>query len=269
MREIRYAMRSLLRTPAFTIATVLTLAIGIGAATAIYSVVDTILFRPLPFPGGDRLVRLVEYGPHFRAGQPPLQRGINYPGASGLARSREDDRGGRRHHRHVAADGEDARRRRRSVGRDGVGQHLRVAADARACSAARCSPRTKPNPDGRRAQLRHLAASLPFRSVDHRHGRSKFRMGALLAPRPPLFLTVVGVLPADFEFPTGTLDFVMPIALDPSQPLARRHDDRAAGARRVDRGGDAGSAMRWARRCARRGRPTRCRRPDRDSNIRA
>ena len=62
MREIRYAMRSLLRTPAFTIATVLTLAIGIGAATAIYSLVDTILFRPLPFPGGDRLVRLVEYG---------------------------------------------------------------------------------------------------------------------------------------------------------------------------------------------------------------
>ena len=51
MREIRYAIRSLLRTPAFTIATVLTLAIGIGAATAIYSLVDTILFRPLPFPG--------------------------------------------------------------------------------------------------------------------------------------------------------------------------------------------------------------------------
>ena len=56
----------------------LTLAIGIGAATAIYSVVDTILFRPLPFPGGDRLVRLVEYGPHFREGQPPVQRGVNY-----------------------------------------------------------------------------------------------------------------------------------------------------------------------------------------------
>src|SRR5688572_368534 len=78
MREIRYAIRSLIRTPAFTIATVLTLAIGIGAATAIYSVVDTILFRPLPFPGGERLVRLVEYGPHFREGQPPVQRGINY-----------------------------------------------------------------------------------------------------------------------------------------------------------------------------------------------
>ena len=44
MRELRYALRSLPRSPAFTIATVLTLAIGIGASTAIYSVVDTILF---------------------------------------------------------------------------------------------------------------------------------------------------------------------------------------------------------------------------------
>ncbi len=78
MREIRYAVRSLLRTPAFTTATVLTLAIGIGAATAIYSVVDTILFRPLPFEGGDRLVRLVEYGPHFRAGNPARPRDIYF-----------------------------------------------------------------------------------------------------------------------------------------------------------------------------------------------
>ena len=46
----------------------------------------------------------------------------------------------------------------------------------------------------------------------------EFRMGALLAARPPMLLTVVGVLPPDFEFPTGTLDFVMPIALDPSRP---------------------------------------------------
>ena len=76
--ELRYAMRSLLRTPAFTVAAVLTLAIGIGAATAIYSVVDTILLQPLPFAGGDRLVRFVEWAPHPIAGRPPLQRGLNH-----------------------------------------------------------------------------------------------------------------------------------------------------------------------------------------------
>jgi hypothetical protein len=56
--DFLYAIRSLARSRGFTIASILTLSIGIGAATAIYSIVDTILLRPLPFPGGDRLVQL-------------------------------------------------------------------------------------------------------------------------------------------------------------------------------------------------------------------
>ena len=59
-RDLSYAVRSLRRTPAFTIAAVLTLAIGIGATTAIYSVIDRILLQPLPFPDGDRLVIIRE-----------------------------------------------------------------------------------------------------------------------------------------------------------------------------------------------------------------
>jgi len=59
-RDVRYALRSLRRSPAFTVAAVLTLSIGIGATTAIYSVVDTVLIQPLPFPDSDRLVRLTE-----------------------------------------------------------------------------------------------------------------------------------------------------------------------------------------------------------------
>lgn len=58
--DTAYAIRSLRRSPSFTTAAVLTLAIGIGATTAIYSVVDVVLLRPLPFPDGDRLVRVVE-----------------------------------------------------------------------------------------------------------------------------------------------------------------------------------------------------------------
>ena len=52
---------------------VLTLAIGIGATTAIYSVVDTILLQPLPFADSDRLVRVVENVPSNVAGRPPRQ----------------------------------------------------------------------------------------------------------------------------------------------------------------------------------------------------
>jgi putative ABC transport system permease protein len=59
---IAYALRSLVRTPGFTTAATLTLALGIGAATAIYSVVDAIALRPLPFPRADRIVSIVENG---------------------------------------------------------------------------------------------------------------------------------------------------------------------------------------------------------------
>ena len=53
--SIRIAIRSLLRTPGFSAVVILTLAIGIGATTAIYSVVDAVLINPLPYPTADRL----------------------------------------------------------------------------------------------------------------------------------------------------------------------------------------------------------------------
>ena len=58
LRDVRYAVRSLARTPAFTLTAVATLALGIGANTAVFSAIDAVLLRPLPFPESDRLVQL-------------------------------------------------------------------------------------------------------------------------------------------------------------------------------------------------------------------
>lgn len=58
LSDIRLALRRLRKSPGFAATVILTLAIGIGANTAVFSVINSILIKPLPYPGSDRLVAI-------------------------------------------------------------------------------------------------------------------------------------------------------------------------------------------------------------------
>src|SRR5688500_15690875 len=68
--DVRYALRRLGRDPVFTVVASLTLAVGIGAATAIFSAVNPILFRALPYPGAERVVTISDRAPSGAPAEP-------------------------------------------------------------------------------------------------------------------------------------------------------------------------------------------------------
>src|ERR1700690_2453689 len=73
VQDFRFALRTFRRIPGFTFAALLTLALGIGANTAIFSVIDGALLHPIPFPESDRLVTLYQETPRDQ------KNAVSYP----------------------------------------------------------------------------------------------------------------------------------------------------------------------------------------------
>jgi putative ABC transport system permease protein len=208
-RDVGYATRQLRRSPRFAVAAILCLALGIGATTTIVSVVNTILLQPLPFPGSDRLVRVIEHVPSMAPGRPVMQRGIAYQEFldwQTRANTLSDS---------IAIAGLGQRLVRTSQGAAGLWGAATSANAFAVLGVDSMLGRTLDAGDATNGDVVLLAFNTwqrHFNADPNVVGSTlELRAGALLAPAPPRLVTVVGVLPADFEFPTGPADFYIPL----------------------------------------------------------
>ena len=189
--ELRYALRNLWKRPGFAVVTVLTLGLGIGANTAIFSIVNAALLRPLPFPSPDRLVAILSVNPSV---------------ADGLARAS------------APADYKDWRDQSRTLEHlaaytNGV-VALRLGERPESIVAARVSANFFDALGVRPMLGRAFEASEDLTQsrtviLSHRLWQSRFHgdvdiVGRTIPTSTQLggFVTVVGVMPPDFRFPS-------------------------------------------------------------------
>jgi predicted permease len=206
LQDVRYALRQLRKSPAFTTVAVLTLALGIGANTAIFSVIDAVMLRPLPFhnPGRLVVVKTTEPGRHDDIG-------VSYPAFldwrsrndvfNALSVYRTDDftLTGRSEPAHV-------------IGAVVSANTFSLLGVAPALGRDFTAAEDTPSPNGRPIILSNNLWHERFGSDPNILGQSVTLSGQQF--------TVAGIMPASFQFPVQTdpVDFWTTIALDAESP---------------------------------------------------
>lgn len=213
LRDLRIAARRLRRSPGFVAAAVLVLALGIGATTAAFSVVDAVLLKPLPYPRPDRLVRLTH--------------AASFAGPSELDQS---DATVLLYQRHAAAfDGVAA------WWADNVDANVEPSAPGETPTRVRIARVTANLLDVLRVRPALGRSFVPGEDragaarvvlLSDRLWRQRYRgdPGAIgrqirvnEVPR-----TIIGVLPPRFAYPASTVDLWIPLTLDPARTQASR-----------------------------------------------
>lgn len=207
VQDIRFALRQLRKAPAFTTVALLTLALGIGASTALFSVVDTVLLRPLPYQQPERLVTVTETLPGM---------GTDEIGVS--AGEYQDYRSQNRSFAQVAA------YQSEGFNLTGAGQPLRINAakiSASAFSLLGVSPelgRSFSDDEERKGSDKVVVLSHGLWQRNYAANPNILGTTVKLNEQP---YTVIGVMPASFRFPfdgaplSEMADLWVPIGFDP------------------------------------------------------
>jgi MacB-like periplasmic core domain len=188
LQDFRYALRHLRRSPGFTLTAVLTLAVGIGATTAVFSIVEGVLLRPLPFPGQSRLVALADIVEGVDYGDDPP--GVTAPGT-------------RVYMRDTNAFSSLGSYQPSTYELSGLGDPMQIGA-AR-LSASMFTVLAVPPLMGRAFTQREDDLTVPVTVLSYQMWRSRFHGEAnivgkkILLDRKPY--QIIGVMPRDFEFP--------------------------------------------------------------------
>ncbi|MGH9930299.1 MAG: ABC transporter permease [Pyrinomonadaceae bacterium] len=187
LRDIRYGARSLLKRPGFALVAVITLALGIGANTAIFSVVNAVLLRPLPFPESEQLVKLGE-GPS--ADHP--ERGVfsfpDYKDVQAQTQTLEHVAGYLNSGAMLSSDGADAER---VLGVDVSPEYFQVLGVKPQLGRTFTSEEDHPQAS---------VVVISYGLWQRRFGGSQQIIGSQLKLGASS-MTIIGVMPAGFEFP--------------------------------------------------------------------
>jgi putative ABC transport system permease protein len=220
-RDVRYAFRTLVKNRGFTVVAVLTLALGIGANTAIFSVVNAILLRPLPYKDSDRVVHIITYRREGEKTVRAWDMGQRY-----FVGLRE------RTQTLSAVGGYDSfsnlTRQRLSMmveGREGAAQLFGTRMSPVLFSMLGARPEigrvfepTEEQPD------RHDVIILSHRAWIAHYGGDANILSKPLTLDHRLY-SVVGVMPRDFQFPDRQTDFWIPLTPAPVPPPSAPRSD--------------------------------------------
>ena len=209
LQDTRYTFRQLRKSPGFTVTAILMLALGIGATTAIFSIVEGVLLRPLPFPDPDRLVILgdVLEGSHCAS---CTQSSVTAPDIRNYMRDTQS-------FSHLGG------YRRRLFELSGTGEPAAVNAtrmSGEVFAALGVSPLLGRTFTQQEDEEHQQVAVLSYGTWRSRfHGDANVLGSKILLYRKPY--TVIGVMPRDFEFPLNPGTCEPERALASAQPAAR------------------------------------------------